>query len=397
MNHHIKKFNENLDFMNDDIKKHFPKNLELYTTYGTHDYVLSDITRENSILRVTYFVNTPDETGNNVLADGDPDLMTFDIHVVNTQTNGVKLNVDMSHGDRMVYEFTIEAPSKVNIHYYNGIGSKGDEDTHFGLSDESLNAMIKVFSSFNDKFKLNKKEFTFMDKYPDSYQVVESVKIAPLSENEIILVVNNTEPQKNRYLKNILRYLKIRGIEHIVASDVNEMKKAYESKKIVGAILSGSEYRINKCDDKLCRVALKNLNCPILGICFGFQSICKNGGVKLLENDKVTLDHKKLTEYKNCKLFKDVDLENIKFSFAFNDYPESCPSGYEVVGKLNDMIATIADEKNERYGVLFHPEDVEYSHLILDNFVSLCHQGQDEQEKLLKGQFESIIRFKDFK
>ena len=70
-----------------------------------------------------------------------------------------------------------------------------------------------------------------MDKYPDSYQVVESAKIAPLSENEVILIVNNTEPQKNRYLKNILRYLRIRGIEHVVASSVDEIKKAYETKK----------------------------------------------------------------------------------------------------------------------------------------------------------------------
>ena len=179
----IESFNESLDFMGDEnIKSHFPKELELYTTYGTHDYVLSDITRENSIIRVTYFVNTPEETGDNVLADGDPDLMTFDIHVINN-SNGVKLNVDMTHGDRVVYEFTIEAPNKVNVHFYDGIGSKADEDTHFGLSDESLDAMIKVFSKFNDKFNLKRGDFTFMYKYPDSYQVIENAKIAPLSQD----------------------------------------------------------------------------------------------------------------------------------------------------------------------------------------------------------------------
>jgi GMP synthase-like glutamine amidotransferase len=86
----------------------------------------------------------------------------------------------------------------------------------------------------------------------------------------------------------------------------------------------------------------------------------------------------------------------MKLSFNFHDYPESCPSGYQVVGKLNDTIVAIADDKNERYGVLFHPEDVEYSQEILDNFIGLCHQGQDEQDKLMIGQFEGIKRFKDF-
>ena len=391
----IKRFNENFDYMNQDIRGIFPKELELYTTYGTHDYVLSDVTRENSILRVTYFVNTPDETGNNVLADGDPDLMTFDIHIVNTN-NGVKLNIDMTHGDRIVYEFTIESPNIVKVHFYDGIGSKSDEDTHFGLSDESLDAMIKVFSTFNSNFKLDRKDFTFMDKYPDSYQVIESAKITPLSENEVILVVNNTEPQKDRFLRNLLKYLRTRGIEHEVVSDVSEMKVVNETKKIVGAILTGSEYRINRYDDKISRVALKNLKCPILGICFGFQSMCKDSGVKILENEKLTLDHEKMTEYKDCKLFNDIDLSNMKLSFNFHDYPESCPSGYQVVGKLNDIIVAIADDKNERYGVLFHPEDVEYSQEILDNFIGLCHQGQDEQDKLMIGQFEGIKRFKDF-
>ena len=226
---------------------------------------------------------------------------------------------------------------------------------------------------------------------------VESAKITPLSKNEIILVVNNTEPQKNRFLNNILRYLRTRGIEHVVASSVSEIKKAYEEKKIVGALLTGSEHRINEYDDKLCRVALKNLKCPILGICFGFQSICKNAGAKIVESEKLVLDHEKLTDFKDSKLFKDLNLDSMKLSFAFHDYPQSCPSGYQVIGKLNDIIAAIADEKNERYGVLFHPEDTEQSHKILDNFISLCHQGQDEQDKLMKGQFESLLKFKDFK
>lgn len=75
----------NLNPLAEDLKKYFPKKIRLYTTYGSHNYVLSDLTREHNIVRVTYFVNSPDEHEGNVLADGDPDLVTFDIHVINNE------------------------------------------------------------------------------------------------------------------------------------------------------------------------------------------------------------------------------------------------------------------------------------------------------------------------
>lgn len=391
----IKKIvNENLEYMGKSLKDIFPNQIELYTTYGTNIHKLSDVTNENSIIRATYYVDTPSEKNGDVLADGDPDFVGFDIHVIN-KSNDIKLNVDMTHGDHMIYEFTIESPNKVNVNLYGGVGSKLDSDTHFGLSDKSLSDMIKVFSSFNDKFKLSAKDFTFMDKYPDTYKVEESAKITPLGHGESLLVVNNTEKRENKFIKNILRYLQTRGINYKLVSNIENAKKI-DSKKIVGVILTDSEHKINDHDTSLSKFVLDNYKCPIIGIGFGYQVMCKDMGVDIKSNKKLTIEHKILTDIKNSRLFKGIDMKVTKFSFEFYDYPLSCPSGYEVIAKVDNIIVGISNENTNRYGILFHPEDTEKTHDVLDNFIGLCHIGQEEQEKLLQGKFEGIIKFKHF-
>ncbi len=386
---------KNWYMVSENVRKFLPKKIKLYTTYGSHIYALSDVTSENNIIRIFYFFNTLEETGGDVVADGDPDTLSFDVHVV-TENNQVKLNIDVSYGDSKFYEFTIEAPNKVKVHHYNGIDSKFDPDTHLGLHDKSLKSMISFFSKFNKNFNLTEKDFTFIDRYPDTYKHNENVKTTPLSGDDIILVVDNTEPQKERFLKNILKYLQIRGIENKVVRDLSNMRSYYNSGKVKGVILTGSDYRINEVDDKLSRTAVKNFKCPIIGMCFGLQSMCKTYGAELVSGKKLVQDHRSLDKWKDCKIFKNCDLKNIKLSFAFHDYPKNCPDGFKVVGMVGDRIVAIANESKDQYGVLFHPEDTESGYKILDNFIGLCHKSQGEQEKLLQGKFESLISFDRF-
>ena len=63
---------------------------------------------------------------------------------------------------------------------------------------------------------------------------------------------------------------------------------------------------------------------------------------------------------------------------------------------MNNIERQFSNENTNRYGILFHPEDTEKTHDVLDNFIGLCHIGQEEQEKLLQGKFEGIIKFKHF-
>jgi hypothetical protein len=92
----------------------------------------------------------------------------FDIHLVKdndgfeANPDTLRLNVDITYGNRMCSEFIIEKPNKVNIILYDGKGSKYDSDNSFGFTDESLNHLVKFFNSFG--YELTIGDLYFLDK-----------------------------------------------------------------------------------------------------------------------------------------------------------------------------------------------------------------------------------------
>lgn len=382
----IDKASDRLRHLQPSIENVFPKKVKVYTTDGSYVLVKSDLTREHGIIRCFYYHNTPDELGGKVTADGEPDTLGFDIHVIDEDSKR-KIKVDITYGDSMKYEFSITEPNIIKIFHYNGIGSKLDSKTHFGLHEKSIKDFIKVFTYLNPNLKLNVLDFHFIDKFFDTHVHNESIKMTPLSTDQKILVVNNGRPTGDPFLSNILDYLRERGIDYVVASNVPELKNLLKSEKIVGSILSGSDFRIMRDGDKLSQAALKFLKCPLIGICFGCQSICKNAGSKIKEGKKLIHGHYKFTKGKLHHLFRGLDLNHTKFSFSFRDYVTECPQGFEVIAKVGDVIVGIADERSRRWGLMFHPEDLENTEIILDNFIKVCHSGQAESDKIKKGQF----------
>ena len=79
---------------------------------------------------------------NDVSKDGEPDLLEFDIHFVRND-KGIKLLVNISYGDNMACEFTIETPNKINVGHYTGIGSIYDPKTHWGFKDETILDLVE--------------------------------------------------------------------------------------------------------------------------------------------------------------------------------------------------------------------------------------------------------------
>jgi GMP synthase-like glutamine amidotransferase len=163
-----------------------------------------------------------------------------------------------------------------------------------------------------------------------------------------------------------------------------ELKKN-NSENAIGCISSGSDYRLTDQNDANAEhtniEALNSLKCPILGMCYAMQSMAKNNGANLATLDKVFDDNVKLSEYDNQHpLFNGIDLTNTQVSFNFNDYVESCPQGFKTIAKLDDKIAGIANDEKKHYGLLFHPEDIEDTYPILDNFIKICKKGTSEED-----------------
>jgi GMP synthase-like glutamine amidotransferase len=392
----LRGFNEsdNISIYDERIREFFPDEVHLYTSEGSYTLVKSDITLENDVIRAFYYHNTVETGGGDVSRDGEPDSLAFDIHFVKNE-NGFKTLVDITYGDQMKSEFSIEAPNKISIIHYNGIGSLADTHTHFGFEEDTIKDIVRLFNSFNFGYKLNNDDFNFIDKYPDTH-IHESIKLMPLPEDKKILVVNNGGNIENRYLKNIVNYLVSRGIDYVVASGLDEIP---DLNNIVGAISTGSDFRITKSDSeaKLAFEVYKNIKSPVLGICYGFQAMVKFYGGSLKDSGDFTHEHIKLTNANlNHSLFKNIDLSNIEFSFSFHDIIDKDPEGFKQIAMIKDIIVGISDEKRKRYGLLFHPEDKEMSYPVLDNFIRMCLGGVDEQEKLKIGQFEHLVNFKNF-
>jgi hypothetical protein len=127
----------------------------------------NDCTIDNDLVQFNYYQNTV-KNPNDVNEDGEPDFLGFDIFFVKNE-NGLKLLVDITYGDTMVYEFSIETPNKINIIHYTGKGSLHDTETHFGFTKESIKDIVKFFNAFNHGIDITEEDLYFMDSIEDNY------------------------------------------------------------------------------------------------------------------------------------------------------------------------------------------------------------------------------------
>lgn len=96
-------------------------------------------------------------------ANGVPDTLEFDIYFTKDTNNGkIKLDIDITYGDLMACEFSIESPNKVDVIEYTSYHSKNDRsNTVFALSSDSLSRFINFLNKFG--MKLNVSDFKFLD------------------------------------------------------------------------------------------------------------------------------------------------------------------------------------------------------------------------------------------
>lgn len=406
---YLKNYNESKAvsyFDTESWKKFLPKELHLVTHNGNWTLTLpesknnmshaTNITHLMNCIQINYAQNTPEREDGDVLRDGEPDQLEFDITLVknndgtSANPDTLKLSVDITYGDSMACEFNIEKPNKVTVLHYTGIGTKINPLSFFGFEDESLQALVDFFNSWG--YSLTTKDFTFLDKYPDSYipqKTNETIMINPSFNGECILIVNNSKPQENRFLDNLIKYLDFRAIPWKLASTPEEVEKMNSEFNIIGAISTGSEYRITdlKSDKEFTNSekAIQISDCPIFAICYGMQSMAKYYGANVIDTGNFTYGSYPLTKFEEHELFDDIDLENTQVSFSFNDCLENCPDGFKVIGEIDGIIAAIANDEKKHYGTLFHPENIEYTYQILDNFINICDGGRMDAVEELKG------------
>ena len=100
---------------------------------------------------------------------GEPDDLQFDLYFVMDGT--IRIDVDITFGDLVVSEFSVESPNKVDVVEYTSYNSKFDpSNTVFAFTEKSLQDLIQFLNQIDDRLELTRDKFNFLDANPYSYQ-----------------------------------------------------------------------------------------------------------------------------------------------------------------------------------------------------------------------------------
>jgi GMP synthase (glutamine-hydrolysing) len=141
-----------------------------------------------------------------------------------------------------------------------------------------------------------------------------------------------------------------------------------------GVILSGGPASVPEVGSPRAPQGLFDMGLPILGICYGQQTMCEQMGGKVEPGDHREFGRASLTIVEPCALFDGVAVkgEQVQVWMSHGDRVTAIPPGFKVVGTSEGApFAAIANADKKFYGVQFHPEVVHtpIGKQLLSNFV----------------------------
>jgi GMP synthase (glutamine-hydrolysing) len=141
-----------------------------------------------------------------------------------------------------------------------------------------------------------------------------------------------------------------------------------------GVILSGGPESVVEADSPRAPEQAFALGVPVLGICYGMQTMAAQLGGKVEGGHAREYGHAHI-ETKTCALFENLPHEQDVW-MSHGDRVTAMPPGFTLAASTESVpIAAMADESHRRYGIQFHPEvtHTEHGMAILRRFVlDLC-------------------------
>ncbi len=162
-----------------------------------------------------------------------------------------------------------------------------------------------------------------------------------------------------------------------------------------GLILSGGPASVyDESAPQLPAGLLDNINCPVLGICYGLQLLTAalGGSISPAPNREYGYAKLQITEPAS-PLFAGLPTE-LDVWLSHGDYVTSLPVGFRVTAKTDEALNAFEDLSRCIYGVQFHPEvaHTPFGADILRNFVfGVCHaRGDWSTRSIVAEQIERI-------
>ncbi len=165
-----------------------------------------------------------------------------------------------------------------------------------------------------------------------------------------------------------------------------------------GIILSGGPASVTEVTSPRAPEGTFDLGLPVLGICYGEQTMCAELGGQVVNSDHQEFGRAFVDVVDDCHLFEGVwtkgDREQVWMSHG--DRIERIPEGFRVVGTSDGApYAAIADDARRFYGVQFHLEVIHTPHgaKLLSNFAHrICGCAGDWTMAAFKDQAIARIR-----
>ncbi|WP_417463727.1 glutamine-hydrolyzing GMP synthase [Kordiimonas sp.] len=158
----------------------------------------------------------------------------------------------------------------------------------------------------------------------------------------------------------------------------NAAEDILDSYNPAGIILGGGPASVTHADTPRAPERIYKMGIPILGICYGQQTMVAQLGGNVTTSDHQEFGRAFVDIQKPCTLFEGVwnigDREQVWMSHG--DHVDRLPAGFEVVATSEGApFAVVADDNRKFYGVQFHPEVVHTPHgaQLIQNFVkNIC-------------------------
>ncbi|MCG8672725.1 MAG: glutamine-hydrolyzing GMP synthase [Pseudomonadales bacterium] len=182
----------------------------------------------------------------------------------------------------------------------------------------------------------------------------EAAEVAPDRQRILILDFGS------QYTQLIARRVREAG----VYSEIHPWDMAGEAIRHfqpAGIILSGGPESVSETEAPHVDEVVLALQVPVLGICYGMQTMAKQLGGEVQGSDKREFGYAEVRVKNNTHWFDGLDdhdgRKSLDVWMSHGDKVTSLPEGFECIAETDSApFAAMADEKRKFYGVQFHPE-----------------------------------------
>ena len=197
----------------------------------------------------------------------------------------------------------------------------------------------------------------------------------------------------SQYTQLIARRIRESNVySEILPWDIKEEKIRSLNPK--GIILSGGPDSVTNSYTPRIPQIVFDLEIPILGICYGMQTLAEQMGGQVISADHKEFGHSELQITKDCILFNGLE-KSLNVWMSHGDQVQDLPDDFELVASTATApIAVMQHESKPIYALQFHPEvtHTEDGQNVLDNYLfKVCKTQKDwKMDYLIAQRIEEI-------